>query len=744
MVLAMVPALAGVAAQAAAVVDVDGVATVDTTLQLNEISVSALKQGGALAVQPVAATVIAGSVAEDARIESMKGISALAPNLYIPDYGSRITSTIYVRGIGARIDNPSMSLNVDNLPVLNKNNYDFNVIDIARVEMLRGAQSQLYGRNAMAGVMNIYTLSPLDYQGVRLMAQGGNGSTWRAAASWYTKPSSRLGFSLAADFYSTAGFYRNEYNNSRTDWERSGSLRSKLEWIGSGSFRLSNVVSLAISRQGGYPYAYTGTGLISHNDTCFYRRTSLADALTMRWRWGNVELSSITSYQYLNDNMTLDQDFLPLPYFTLTQATKEHSLTDDFMAKGRAGDYSWIAGLFAFWKGYDMSAPVTFYDDGIANLIERHRNEANPDYPIRWGSRVFPLYSDFDNSNFGLSAYHQSSYKLSDWEFALGVRLEYERNRLNYNSRCYATYDILDATTVPATVYRTETLDIDDRGRLAKNFVQLLPKLTVNYALPTALPSNLYLSVGKGSKSGGFNTQMFSDVLQQRVMGTMGIAAAYDVDAIVAYKPEWSVNTEVGTHLQLAEGRLELDAALFYIYLKNQQLTMFPPGTTTGRVMTNAGRSRSLGAELSIDYRPVSALTLSARYGYTDARFIEFFNGKSDFSGKHLPYAPASTLYASAGYRFDVEANWLRHITFAAHLSGVGRIWWNEDNSLSQPFYALLGLSATFANDKYSLQLWGENITNTRYDTFYFVSMSNAFLQRGKKPTFGVTLRVNI
>lgn len=724
-------------------VDVDGVATADTTLLLGEISVSALKQGGALASQPVAATVITSRQAEQADVQSVKDVGVIAPNLYIPDYGSRITSTIYVRGVGARIDNPAIALNIDNLPVLNKNNYDFNVIDIDRIEMVRGPQSQLYGRNAMAGVMNIYTLSPLEYQGYRFLARYGNGNTWQAAASAYVKPSQRLGLSVAAGFYSTDGFFRNEYNNARTDWEQSGSLRLKQQWRSSGGFSIDNVAALNLSRQGGYPYAYIGTGQINHNDTCYYRRTALSDALTMRWQSGGVQFSSITSYQYLNDDMTLDQDFLPLSYFTLTQVTKEHSLTEDFMVSGTVSGYSWMAGLFGFWKGYKMSAPVTFYDDGIANLIESHRNEANPDYPVVWNERIFPLYSDFDNDNCGLSVYHQSAYKLDNWELALALRLEYERNRLRYNSRCHADYDIMDAAKGPAVVYRHETLDIDDSGSLRKNFVQLLPKLTVNYRLPLE-GSSVYLSVGKGSKSGGFNTQMFSDVLQQRVMGTMGLAAAYDVADIVAYEPEWSVNSEVGTHLRLADGRVELDAALFYIYIKNQQLTMFPPGTTTGRVMTNAGRSRSLGAEVAVRCHPVEALTLNASYGFTDARFIEFDNGKDDYSGKHLPYAPSSTLYASAAYDIKVGASWLRRISLAADVRGVGRIWWNEANSLSQPFYALLGLSATFANDKYSLQLWGENLTNTHYDTFYFVSMGNAFLQRGKKPTFGATLRINI
>ena len=90
--------------------------------------------------------------------------------------GSRMTSSIYVRGIGARIDQPVVGLNVDNVPFLNKDNYDFDMPDIARIEVIRGPQSTLYGRNTMGGLINIYTISPLNYQGSRVMAETGKGN----------------------------------------------------------------------------------------------------------------------------------------------------------------------------------------------------------------------------------------------------------------------------------------------------------------------------------------------------------------------------------------------------------------------------------------------------------------------------------------------------------------------------------------------------------------------------------------
>ena len=112
-----------------------------------------------MALRPEASTVVGAGMIQRLNIVTMKEVSELAPNFYIPDYGSRMTSSIYVRGLGARIDQPVIGLNVDNVPFLNKDNYDFDLCDIERIEVLRGPQSTLYGRNTMGGLVNIYTFA---------------------------------------------------------------------------------------------------------------------------------------------------------------------------------------------------------------------------------------------------------------------------------------------------------------------------------------------------------------------------------------------------------------------------------------------------------------------------------------------------------------------------------------------------------------------------------------------------------
>ena len=720
-------------------------AEVDTTVVLEGVSVTAIKQQSNLTNIGSQATIIGRQSIESQGIATVRGASDLVPNFFLPDYGSRMTSTIYVRGLGARIDQPSIGLNIDNVPVLCKENYDFDIANIARVEMLRGPQSTLYGRNTMGGLMNVYTLSPLSWQGTRIIAELASHMSLKLGASHYARVGEKLGISGSIYYTSTQGQYKNEYNGKNCDWERQGSARMKVVWQPSPSLTVSNTLSGSISRQGGYPYEWVEAGRIAYNDTCFYRRTSVMDGLTINKSFERWSLSSITSYQYINDNMTLDQDFTPLPYFTLTQARREHAVTQELVARSHGdGSYKWLAGAFGFYRRYRMDAPVTFKDTGIASLIEGHINSVNPSYPVVWRERSFELGSRFTNPTWGVALYHQSSLDWRRFTFTAGLRLDYEHASLRYNSETHTGYDIIETAT--GQIYHSSNIDINDGGALSKHFVELLPKLAVTYHLPTDCRASVYASVSKGYKAGGFNTQMFSDVLQQRLMGIMGIGAAYDVNDIVGYKPEKAWNYEVGAHFESVNHRISADVAAFYIDCHDRQMTIFPDGTTTGRIMTNAGKTRSLGAEASLSVNFTSDFGMNVSYGYCDARFVRYNDGKADYRDKCVPYCPQHTLYAQAFYTYNIKGGgkWAQSITLDASVKGTGEIYWNEANSLRQPFYALLASSITLKGKLYSLQLWGQNLTGTGYSTFYFVSIGHEFLQRGRGRMLGTTLRVNI
>lgn len=708
--------------------------------QLNEVEILGVKQ--MLSPGNTPQTIISGAQAQRLNIHAVKDASDIVPNFYAPAYGSRMTSSIYMRGLGSRIDQAVVGLSVDGVPFLTKDAYDFDITDIAGISVLRGAQSVLNGRNAMAGQINIYTLSPRDYQGVRAMVEYGRANSVKASAGVYVRVRNGLFTSLTGAYNRTDGFWVNSFNHCKTGAEEGGSVRWKTVWAPSRALSLTNTASFSAARHSGYPYASTVSGQIAYNDTCLYRRNMWSDGVTLAWSGKRVVVTSLTSVTYLDDRMTLDQDFTPADYFTLTQARKEWTVTEDLFTKGSRGRYSWLGGTFGHWRRARMAAPVTFYDTGISSLIEGKRNEMNPGYPISWDSREFPLESRFTNFSGGFALYHQSRYTAGDWVFDAALRWDIERVGCDYAntaSASYTTWHVLDDGS--REIYGRTPVEISEKGELRKTYNQLLPKLSVARLFSFG---RAYATFSKGYKAGGFNTQMFSDVLQQRVMEFMGLSMIYNVADIVTYRPETSWNYEVGVKTHWLNGRLDADVVAFLIDCHDQQLTMFPPGTVTGRIMTNAGRTHSRGIELSARYEPVTDVVVTGSYGYTNATFSRYNDGRQDYAGKRLPYAPAHTLFVSAAAKGP--EHWLGFARPAAelHVRGAGDIYWNEANSLRQPFYALLGASVSLEAPSWSVRLWGENITGTRYDTFYFLSMGNSFTQRGTPWTAGVTLRLNI
>lgn len=724
---------------------------VDTLQNIERVTVvaPAAKQNFSLLRQPIASTVLGPAAIERERVLSVKDLTAVVPNFYQPDYGSRMTSSIYVRGFGARIDQPVVGVNVDEIPYLNKNNYDFDLFDIARIEVLRGPQGTLYGRNTIGGQINVYTLSPMGYRGVRASAEYGTGNTVRAKASYYGRPTERFGISVGGYYTRTDGFFDNEYDGSDCDWGHSAGGRVRTVWEPAGGWSVDNVATVASSLEGGYAYclydeADATVSPVNHNDPNSYERLTVTDGLVIKHAGERVLFSAATGYQYLYDRMRIDNDFTPRSLFTLVQQQREHALTEDVVVRGNdaARRWQWITGAYGFYKHLRMEAPVTFLRDGIDDLILGAANDGiqsvMPWAELMIEEDAFDIASNFTIPTYGMALYHESSLRAGRWRFTAGLRLDYEAARMDYDNYTAIHYRL--SPMMPQ--FRELSMPFVGRERL--DYLELLPKFAANFSTGAG---EFYVTAARGYKAGGFNTQIFSDILQNRLMAAMmedmGMPATpspYNEASATTYKPEYSWNYEAGGHLSFAGGRLRADFALFWIECRDQQLTVFPEGTTTGRMMSNAGRSRSRGAEVSLSWNPTACLGVWGNYGFTDARFVKFDDGEADYAGNVLPYAPRNTVSLGATYRLHVGAGMLDDVVFNCTWQGAGRIYWNESNSLYQNFYSQLGASVELRKGDFTLSLWGRNLTGTDFYTFYFKSVGNSFFNHGKPRQLGLTL----
>lgn len=715
----------------------------DSVIQLGEVAVTAIK-GGCDPTAAEAVTTIDRREVERLDIVNLRDASAIAPNVFMPRYGSRLTSTAYVRGLGSpRLDQPVAGMMVDNIPLMNKDNFDTDLADIDNIEILRGPQNTLYGRNTMGGLMNVYTLSPLSYQGVRVAALYGNHNRYRASAGVYCRPTSDFGVALTGQADGTDGFYRNQFDHSQTGRERNYGLRLKAAWRPKDNVMVENTALFSSARQKGYPYADCLTNQINYDDTCRYRRLSFTDGLTVKHNLPGVAFSALLSFQYMADTLALDQDFHPDKIFNMMQKRHEWGLTADFVARStREGVYHWLAGAYGFSRRTFMDAPVTFLDDGIRTLIEDRMNSVSDKMHMQWDSRSLLLGTNFSLPSWGWSLYHESELHLGAFTATAALRFDWEHTAMTYRGNVNSGFTLLANTPMGWMPAKQIPIDIADQGRLAHTYTQFLPKFSLAYALPGSLGS-VYAAVAEGYKSGGYNVEMYSNILQEQLMSMMGAQPQWSADEVMSYRPEKDWTYEVGTHLSFLDGRLSADATLFWIEVDDQQVAVFPEGTASGRMMANAARSRSRGVEVSASYAAPCGLTLRASYGLADARFRRFNDGKQDYKGRQTPYAPRNTLFGSAFWTGEFPGSFIDRLTVGASARCAGKIYFDEANTVAQPFYAVADASLRAYHGAWSLELWADNFTDTRYTAYYFVTLGNRFFQRSDGASFGATLRWN-
>ena len=697
-------------------------------------------------------------------VDSPKKLSTIVPNLHIPDYGSAMTSSIYLRGFGSRMENPVLGFYIDDVPVLNKNAYDIDMLDIRRAVVFRGPQGTLYGRNSMCGVLSLSTLSPSSYHGLRAGIEYGSANTFLARASYYGKTSKGLAIGGGVSFRHSDGFYTNAFTGEKCDPYDGLSLRFRIEKSLRPDLYFENIISAGVLTQGGWPYRQyipTSGELMetSYNDLCAYRRFSLTEAVKLRLEAENYTLNSISSLQVLLDRMDLDQDFTTRSMFTMSQIQREGALTQEIVLKPKAGWkkdwWNWQSGVFAFWKFNRMSAPVNFKQDGIDDLILGNANGNIPEdvaggyeKPLLFKESGFTIGSEFGTHTYGAALYHESYFSFGNWLITAGLRLDFEGAVMDYCSDATVNY------IFQPTMKDWKKYDILYKGRLnGVQYLEVLPKVSALYDFGHGA-NNVFVTVSKGYRSGGYNTQIFSDILQNKMMnGLMGDLGVYldnapaEMDAeSTAYRPEKSWNFEAGGHFDkwIGSGHLSGSASAFYILCRDQQITIFPPGMSTGRMMANVGRSRSIGAEATLSYG-YKGLSVSAAYGYTDARFTSYDDGNNDYSGNRIPYSPEHTMNFRVGYLFPLtNSSIVRNISVNADCSGIGRIWWDEANQFVEPFVAQVGADVSVAFHWFDLRFRMDNILNEDYNVFYFKSVGNHFFQRGKPLRWNIGINISL
>ncbi len=785
---------------------------------LDEVVVSgSVKETNELENLPTAVSVVSPRQLQEGRVESLPALSALVPNLFIPSYGSKVSTPIYIRGIGARLGPQTVGLYVDNVPSFNSSAFDFEFQDIQRVEVLRGAQGTLYGRNAVGGIVNLYTLSPLTYQGTRLAVSGGSHGQLSLKASHYSRLGVNFGASLAGYYKRDDGYFMNSYTGQKMDASENAGMRLKLEWQVSPDFKAMLFGNYDRVSGGAFPYMQVDSTAACFNEPSSYDRNLITGGLSLNYAGNGYSIHSTTGFQYLEDDMWMDQDYSPRPIFSIRQQQEQRSFSQEFTVKSDLrGRYRWVVGLFGFVDNREVDTPVTL-EKGMVEVLQRPLDAMmeRMGAPLRlvYASDRIALPGIYIKPSHGAAFFHQSTledlFGVEGLSATAGIRLDYERTGLDYRTESNGgdvNIVFYPPLPLPPIFVEGDTLLV---GSERKAFWEVLPKFALKYQLsPT---TRLYLSASKGYKTGGYNEQVFSEVLQSALaeslmrnvfkqippgvmppMQNMGAklvrgtapttgmpptvgtppatmkppmgGAMTTVEEQASFAPETSWTYEVGGRYEVPDRSLSLSGALFYSRVDNLQLTKLVSEGTAGRTITNAGQSESKGLEVSLRYLPYENLSLFVEYGLADARFVKYetqqvIGGDTlfDFAGNRVPFAPRHTLSLGVSYVYVLpNGSMVDRVMGNVQYSGVGRVYWTESNldsegnALYQPFYGLTKARLMAQKRAFALELWVENLFNTRYHAFLFeqndlvTGRTNHFVQRGYPTRFGATLRFTL
>lgn len=770
------------------------------------IVVSQAKEFFRLRQQPISATVLGTTELNSLGVNDLREISDYVPSFVMPNYGSRFTSSIYVRGIGSRVNSPSMGVYVDDMPLMSKTAFNNHTYQLERVDVLRGPQGTLYGMNTEGGMVRMYTRNPLFYQGTDINLGIGTGFYRNAEVAHHNKVNDQLAFSLAAFYTGQDGFFKNTLTDEQADNGDEAGGRFKLVWMPTSRLTVNYVADYQFAKQKAYPYGVlniddNSVGKPNQDHQSKYKRNMFNTGLGLQYQANGFDFFSNTSYQYLYDNLLMDNDYSDIDFIVVDQNQLQNALTQEFTVKSNNNSrWHWTTGLFLSQSWLKTTAPNTFgsafstmmsnqvggmiYSQMLNAMAARMGQEAAAAMIAAAGgvnidmSLFVPCL--FRTPQFNMGLFHESTFNLTEQlRLTLGLRYDYTHSKIEYNTSGDATlnFDIMGAkanTTILSPFEHTNKAD----------FNQLLPKLGLTYTLNNG--SNFYGTVTKGYRAGGFNVQMFGDIIQNDVVANMqsvmteaqalaqaaarnGQTEPVTLDKVInhteeqydqllegiQFKPEESWNFELGSHLNLFGNSLHADIALFYMMIRNQQLSVFTEDYGYGRKMVNAGKSYSCGVELSLNGSALNDhLTWMASYAYNHAAFKDYTTKESsrsdniiDYKDKRVPYVPEHTLAAMLDYRFDINKGILNSLTLGANVNSMGNIYWDEANTFSQKFYAVAGAHLAADMGLVNVNIWARNITDTKYNTFAFLSKATGApvysAQRGNPFQMGVDIRLH-
>jgi iron complex outermembrane receptor protein len=684
-----------------------------TNRQLDEMVVSAQKREERLQRLPLSITAISSRQVQDFRLWDIREITGIVPGLYAADPGDKRNVTS-IRGITTTSYNPAVATYVDGVNQFNLDTYISPLFDVERIEVLRGPQGTLYGRNAMGGVINIITRQPTNTTtGFAELNVGNYGQQRYSLGIKAPVVKDRLYIGAAGLYDGLNGFYTNEFNGSNYDKRHTAAGNYFLKYLAGNNWDVVLNVKHSNNRNNGpFPLvfgvqpAFEKPFRLNQNAITQMVDNTLNTSLSLNHNGRSFNVSSQTAYQtnYRYYTRPIDADFSPIDGVTLiNNYGKDWNvvkvLTQEFRFTSPASSASplqWTAGAYFFHQNSPTKQTTRFGKDA--------RFVGAPD-------TNFSLTNTTKDRSTGAAVYAQATYALAKkLDLIAGVRYDNE----SQTQSVLGDYQ-KDPNPAPIFQFRPDT-------SASTSFSAFSPKVGLAYRFSDR--HNLFGTYSRGFRAGGL-TELSSNPSEP---------------ALFAFKPEYSNNLEAGVKNAFFDNKLLFNVTVFYTKVTDAQVpTLVLPDAVT--ITRNTGKLSSSGVETELNATPFKGLMVMHSLGYTRATFDELKvadnNNVVDLKGKRQIFTPDMTSMLALQYSLSLSQR--HNLSFVARGEWryLGTQYFDLANTIRQGSYNLLNTRAGFTTGKLSLFFWGRNLSDEKYISYAY---SFGAVHLGDPKTYGFTL----
>lgn len=669
-------------------------AAADSAVKVNEVVVTAEKRETKLQDTPIAVTAFTPEIIEKNRIEHLGDVALRTPNVIYTQFSNQ-ESYFSIRGTlinnNAAGWDDAVATFIDDVPTTGLGDVNPNLFDLSSIEVLRGPQGTLFGRNATGGVVIIRTQPPSFEAGAKVEGTYGSDNLVELRGV-ITGPlvADKLAGKLAVNFDHRDGYIRNVTLHDETAGVNEGDIRGQLLWDVKANLNVLFSADYLIDRSEGYPTRLTGSFIPALFPALSYdpettnqgingsqHRDIAGLSARVTWNGAMGTLTSISGFRYVDGrfpNTVLGDPENQLPTIGLihdrqfSQEVRWASPADKRL--------TWVGGLFGLHSDKREGGPLTFnfFPGTIAQLFSPANN--------------YTQTSDQQVATDSFAVFGEATYAILDQlKLTVGARGTEERK----SGTSVITYSRVDPNLFPGS------------ATYSHSWGSFTPKFTLAFQPTTHLL--FYATASEGFKSGGYD------------LSGSGGSSSEQVDQALAtpFNPETVWNYEVGEKFTGFNNRFTLDADLFddqYSHLQTSQLVII--NSVPIPITSDAGGARVAGAEIEATALATDWLTLGLTYAYMDSHFTSPGTG---FTGNRIPYAPKTQVHASAEIHFPISGG---VVALGGDYTYHTKVFFDNGNS-APPFLQQKGVwdgiinayvNYTLPNQRWKVAVWAKNLTN--------------------------------